>query len=468
MAEPYESQPHPPSYASYATSFPIISLADNMQLNSSSRSPPVTSSDDYLRNFLNDRVITNKHFQPSFSVYSGTSDYFTIQSSPPPLFPSSNKHELASSDQSFAASHKRSHHQHSVFDDMPFNKRLIVELSASSHLQHKKAGEHQSVPLRAQYPPLSRELADEFFASNLNVSSGVMGGLDDSELGLAINTASRQANETSGNEKAQQVTEQAQTGPQAVLPRVGVTPQLRILSPEPQTSQQPQVSTSSSTMPSVPFELSSLSSVQSTFSSSDSFPSDNSFSLSNLINRLLPPDTEGEGKQRMRRRLTDKQRRAKIKSGLENLRSLIALYGNASSDQASIVSSSVGLIQQLVNEREDLKHQLRKVSDERVELEREQLAIDKQRLAAVVLPVSLPSATAAAEDKQSPRDLSVLLHHLSNILTPILGFGWSDSESNINDGGVAGGLEHLVLSQYFLHTLKLLTNRPRSNRARLV
>jgi len=175
----------------------------------------------------------------------------------------------------------------------------------------------------------------------------------------------------------------------------------------------------------------------------------------------------------MKRRLTDKQRRAKIKDGLEHLRSLVALHGNASSDQASIVNSSVDLVQQLVNEREGLKVQLRKVGDERVELEREQqLAIDKQRLAAAVLPSSLPSAAtgSAANDKSASPDLSVLLHHLSNILTPVLGSGRSESDSQTGSGGsvgagAGGGLEHLVLSQYFLHTLKLLTNLPRNNTA---
>ena len=82
----------------------------------------------------------------------------------------------------------------------------------------------------------------------------------------------------------------------------------------------------------------------------------------------------------MKRRLTDKQRRAKIKDGLEHLRSLVALHGNASSDQASIVNSSVDLVQQLVDERDGLKHELRQANDERVEIEREQqLAMDKQR-----------------------------------------------------------------------------------------
>ena len=473
-----QNNPHshsdPSAYASYAPPFPIISLADDWQLNASPLPPPVTSaSDDYFSNFLNDDVTNNnnhnnnnKQYQPSFASYSVTSDYYNNHSSPSPPSPTSSfSDKLVSYDQPFTNSLKRAHRQSEVSDDLPPSKRLTVELPASAHLQHKKAGVQQGVALQAQYPLLSSELVDGFFASNVNVSSGVMGGLDDSELGLTA--ILRQDSETSTVEKAKSV-EQERSEPQIILPDDAETPQLPILSLEPQTSQQSDASTSSSTAPSVAFEPASLSSVLSTFSSSASSLLDNPSSLSNLTNRFLPSDHRGEGQRRMKRRLTDKQRRAKIKDGLEHLRSLVALHGNASSDQASIVNSSVDLVQQLVNEREDLKLQLRQASDERVELDREQqLAINKQRLAAAVLPPSLPTSAAAAAltDQSASPDLSVLLHHLSNILSPVLGAGGNRSESENKPAvtGTAGGLEHLVLSQYFLHTLKLLTNLPRNN-----
>ena len=487
-----QSHAHPSSYASYAPPFPIISLSDDWQLNASPQPPIVSSTlaDDYFNNYLNEDAATNnnsnKHLYPasSFSHYSATSDYNSTQPSPSPPSPSSYHDKLASYDQ-FTTSLKRPHHHTTTAsDELPASKRLSVELPASAYMQHKKAGGQQSVALQAQYPLLSSELIDGFFTSNVNVGSGVMGGLDDSELGLGLSTVSRQASElsnSSSNQKLKAV-EETLNEPQIVLPTAEVSPSLPLLSLEPQTSQLSQVSSSSSIAPSIPFQPSSLSSVLSDLSSSSvSSPFDNPSSLSNLANRLLPPDHKGEGQRRMKRRLTDKQRRAKIKDGLEHLRSLVALHGNASSDQASIVNSSVDLVQQLVDERESLKHQLRKAGDERVELEREQqLAIDKQRLAAAVLPSSqlTPAAAASAStDKAASPDLSVLLHHLSNILSPVLGGGAaaggradsSDSSQSTATttaaatGGAAGGLEHLVLSQYFLHTLKLLTNLPRNN-----
>ena len=469
--DPHSQSQHS-SFASYAPPFPIISLADDWQLNASPLPPPASSSpaadDFFTSHYLGDDANNSKHFpSSSFSNYSATSD----------LYPSHAAHSTASSnasfadklalyDQPFTASLKRSHSESEESNVLPPSKRLTVELPAPAHSQHKKAGGQQSAALQAQYPLLSSELVDGFFASNVNVGSGVMGGLDDSELGLTLHSLSRQATETSSAEKAAEF-ERAET--QIVLPE---------LSLQPQTSQQSEASVSSSTAPSVSFVPSSLSSVLSTLSSSASSPLSNPSSLSNLTNRVLPASTKGEGQRRMKRRLTDKQRRAKIKDGLEQLRSLVALHGNASSDQASIVNSSVDLVQQLVDERDELNTQLRRCGDERAELDREQqLALDKQRLAAAVLPnasaASLSAVTGLADGAASP-DLSVLLHHLSNILSPVLGGGGGAVASGGGGNGeagagagvaAAGGLESLVLSQYFLHTLKLLTNMPRNTNA---
>ena len=446
-----QSQPNPPSHASSPTPVPAVCLADEWQLSPSPLTPSVTSSsDDYFGNHLNDRVIIGKHFQPSFSLYSVTSDCYTIQcSSQTPV--SSYDHQLASLDQPSAASPKRSHNQTTQFDDLLSTKRLCVELSASHHLQHKKAVEHESVALQAQCPLLSSELVEDFSASTVNVGSQVMGGLDGSELGLAMNSSNRQASETSGSEKAG-VGEQAFTRQQVAL--------------QPSTPQQTLVSTSSSPASSVPFEPLSSSSVLTTFSSSGSSYFDHPSSLSDLTNHVLPSDTKGEGKRLLKRILADRKRRSKIADELKHLRSLIGLHGNNTSDQTSVIISSVDLVQQLVNERGALKDQLRTVSDERVGLEREQqLAIDRQRQIAAVLSPSLLTTLMAAADKPISPDLSALLHHLRNILTPVLGSGRSDSETDNNGGGVAGEQEQLLLSQYFLHTLKLLTNLPHNNHA---
>ena len=452
-----KSNLHSSSYASYAPPFPIISLADDWQLNVSPQPPAVSSTtDDYFTNYLSDDVANSKLHHSSFPHYSATSDYYpTAQLPTSPSTPSTYNDKLASYEPPLTASLKRTHHQSSVSDELPPSKRLTVELPVSSYSHLKKAGGPHNAVLQAQYPLLSSELVDGFFASNVNVSSGVMGGLDDSELGLT--STSRQASDISFSEKIKLKEEPIEE--QVVLPSGGETSRLPKLLLELQTSAHSQASTGSSSAPVSPFE-------PSTFSSSPTSPVSSSLlNPSSLSNRMLPSDHRGEGQRRMKRRLTDKQRRAKIKDGLEHLRSLVALHGNASSDQASIVNSSVDLVQQLVNEREDLKHQLRKAGDERVEIEREQqIAIDKQRLAAV-LPAPLPSSTAAVSaDKAASPDLSVLLHHLSNILTPVLGAGRGESEAQAPAAaGPVGGLEHLVLSQYFLHTLKLLTNLPRNN-----
>ena len=294
------------SYTSYAPPFPIISLADDWHRDASPL-PPTTSSavsslpssDDFFSNYLNDDVHSNsgKHYpSSSFSNFSVTSDYYNTHPSPSPSpsppSPSSSYNDKLTYDQPFTTSLKRSHNQLTTADELPPTKRLTVELPSSAYSQfNKKAGGQQSAMIQAQYPLLSSELVDGFFASNVNVSNGVMGGLDDSELGLTFSSMSRQASEESNIEKAQLSQQlQLQAEPQVTLPAQEITPQLPRLSLEPQTSQQSVVSNSSSTAPSIPFVTSSISSVLSTFSSSASSPFDNPSSLSNLTNRLLPPD----------------------------------------------------------------------------------------------------------------------------------------------------------------------------------
>jgi len=55
-------------------------------------------------------------------------------------------------------------------------------------------------------------------------------------------------------------------------------------------------------------------------------------------------------KLRKKHIVTDRQRRAKIKDGMEQLRSLLSSHGSFTTDQVSIMMASVQLIQHLREE----------------------------------------------------------------------------------------------------------------------
>ena len=74
-----------------------------------------------------------------------------------------------------------------------------------------------------------------------------------------------------------------------------------------------------------------------------------------LAEPLHAPVGPGGKKLRKKHIVTDRQRRAKIKDGMEQLRSLLSNHGSFTSDQVSIMTASVQLIQQLRGEVSLLK-----------------------------------------------------------------------------------------------------------------
>jgi hypothetical protein len=80
------------------------------------------------------------------------------------------------------------------------------------------------------------------------------------------------------------------------------------------------------------------------------------------------PAADRNGAEVLRKRQhqkSDKQRRARIKDGLEQLRSLVSAHGKLESpDQASIVAASVQLLQQLTAEINQLKQQINQAKNE--------------------------------------------------------------------------------------------------------
>ena len=72
----------------------------------------------------------------------------------------------------------------------------------------------------------------------------------------------------------------------------------------------------------------------------------------------------GGKKLRKKHIVTDRQRRAKIKEGMEQLRSLLSCHGSFTTDQVSIMTASVQLIQKLKGELSTLKSHTSQLKDE--------------------------------------------------------------------------------------------------------
>ena len=410
------------SFSSYATPYPIMNLSDDWYQSSSSGStsplPPLLASQPDELSFLDDEV---SHKLSSFTPSFPSSPPFPTLSPPPYLSSSISSSSIPNSTTTHIST-KRAAPTPDTLD--PLIKRHQPDV--------KKLSSYSS--LSAHYPLLSSEVVDGFFAGAVGMSGGVMGGLDDAELGLAL-----------ASPKVKQQPPDEDVPSPTTLP----TPQ-RLTSV---TSALSTGSLPSLSLPPVSVSLLpplALSSVLSHFTSASS--EDDNQSLST---RFDEPDTRGEGVRRAKRRLTDKQRRAKIKDGLEQLRSLVASHGNVSSDQASIVQSSVELVQQLVLEREGLRGALRRVREERMEMEREQqvMLAQKQRLAVAAAAAPQSQQGSAAGDGKATPNLSLLLQHLQSLVAA--GGASEDTDSP------APGLDHVVLSQYFLQTLQLLSKLPR-------
>ena len=418
-AQPSASSP----LQSYATPYPIMSLSDDWYQATTSTSPlppPMSSQDDDFSSFLATDDPSSLKLSSFTSSFPSSPPYPTP--SPPPFLPFS----------SFSSSSitKRS---------APLPDSL--EQPSKRHAADAKKLSSSS-SFHAHYPLLSREVVDGFFSGAVGMGAGVMGGLDDAELGLALSSP-----------KNQQVTVKEEEGasPQPTLP---LPPHQRLSSITSLSSNHSLPSLSLPPILTAPLPPFALSSVLSHLTSSASSVTD-AASLSTP--RFDEPDHRGEGVRRAKRRLTDKQRRAKIKDGLEQLRSLVASHGNVSSDQASIVQSSVELVEQLVEEREGLRTALRRVREERLEMEREQQAqlLQKQRLQAQ----QQPQQANQQADGNAP-NLSVLLQHLQSLVsTGTAGAAVAGAEQD--SPAAAGGLDSVILSKYFLQTLQLLSQLPR-------
>ena len=292
--------------------------------------------------------------------------------------------------------------------------------------------------LASQYPLLSSDVVDGLFAGLVGMQShGVLGGLDDSELGVGLGPVPQQGRQLSLGE--------------------GRDTHLRISPPVSSASTLSTLSNGSSpilpsTLPALalPMPL-MLRGLSSSVSQPTSAASVGSPSQSSSSQQPTEPEGRREGVRRAKRRLTDKQRRAKIKEGLEQLRALVALHGNNSSDQASIVNSSVELLQQLVDEREALRTAVRRLRDDRAEAEREQAMQAQQRQQSQPQP-QLSDTTTQANIR--------LLQQLQHLVAQggIGGGGGVKGEAE----APATGLEQVILSQYFLQTLQLLSKLPRN------
>jgi hypothetical protein len=70
---------------------------------------------------------------------------------------------------------------------------------------------------------------------------------------------------------------------------------------------------------------------------------------------------EREDAKKVKHQLTDRQRRAKIKESMDQLKALVPLEANQKADQATIVASSVQLVQNLKDEVQQLKMKLQQL-----------------------------------------------------------------------------------------------------------
>jgi len=73
--------------------------------------------------------------------------------------------------------------------------------------------------------------------------------------------------------------------------------------------------------------------------------------------------------KKLKHQLTDRQRRAKIKEGMDALKSLVPLEPNQKADQATIVASSVTLVRDLKDEVRELREKLKQMEIEKREQE---------------------------------------------------------------------------------------------------
>jgi hypothetical protein len=320
-----------------------------------------------------------------------------------------------------------------------FLKRSVSSISASSSSELQlltgplspsrskklQSSSHPGDGLRAPYPLLNSAVVNGFFA---NMSSSVMSGMDDAELGLLPPEAEADKVKESGGSDKPSIAKPSMRPPLPVS-RLPPLP-LPIHSP----SRSSQLSTSSHT--------SAASCVSSTKSSVSFFfaPPDSS-SASRAAEDPSALETDGQGevevRRRTKRRLTDKQRRAKIKDGLKQLRRMVALHGSSTSSDQTALVNSVDLLQQLVTEKEQLRQQLRVLMEERADIEGEQRALRMTAIA--VLSSSSSSSTSAlqaADVGQQPK-LGLLLLHLLNVLNANAGsqVGSGCGGGMLGDGG---------------------------------
>ena len=87
------------------------------------------------------------------------------------------------------------------------------------------------------------------------------------------------------------------------------------------------------------------------------------------------------GQKRAKRRMTDKQRRAKIKTGLGQLAELVAAHahGSTSTSHATVVESSVTLVHQLLNETHELRSEYDRLLKENTQMDINYASLKHQR-----------------------------------------------------------------------------------------
>lgn len=186
---------------------------------------------------------------------------------------------------------------------------------------------------------------------------------------------------------------------------------------------------------------------------------------------------KGEGHRRLKRRLTDKQRRAKIKDGLEHLRSLVHMHGDSSTDQASVVQSSISLIKQLVQQSSNMKNDLNKLKEEGVGIS---IQLQAQIHAAQSLnhtfnqPINQPVNPAAAQQpvrrplqrEQSLQSNQVDAHNqainqaTSQAQSLLSMLSAQSNNQSTQPNTQAGTVDNMLLSSYLLQTIQILNQLP--------
>ena len=148
----------------------------------------------------------------------------------------------------------------------------------------------------------------------------------------------------------------------------------------------------------------------------------------------------GGKKMRKKHIVTDRQRRAKIKDGMEQLRTLLSSHGSFTTDQVSIMMASVQLIQKLRGELSSVKQHTAQMKAE--------LGSYKQQFG--LLPGNCPNSPSPSMDASSSSDRLSPLTLLTAATNQAGGSGSGGVDGEKADrrgsGGKRGGALHSKLS----------------------